>query len=290
MATQTDHMKLTKPALNESADITVINTNMDTIDQVTSKILPVITGSLNNSGYPIASGEYFEADGNMYKATQAIPTGQAWSSSATQMSSNGIINALNGDIGTLNGKIGKLDGSTAYASGVDANSYTTSGVYHVGINSNSPTGNTEYGILEVEAVNGGRVTQRFTGGNGILYSRQRYDSTHWGTWQEFALKSDVAVQNYTSQATDSNGHQFLKVYKIGNLKIINARTGATTVAAGDTLLTLPNEMAANYEVFVPTSSSNGSINGQVSLANKTVKMNSLSGNGGNYFAYTLVYY
>ena len=98
MATQTDHMKLTKPAYTDSADIAVINSNMDAIDTATSKILPVISGTTNNSGYTIASGEYFEANGKLYKANASIPQNQAWSSSATEQSDHGAINALNGKI------------------------------------------------------------------------------------------------------------------------------------------------------------------------------------------------
>ena len=88
---------------------------------------------------------------------------------------------------------------------MDANSYTTSGVYHVGITSNSPTGSTVYGILEVEAVNGDRVTQRFTNGSGILYSRQRYNSSQWSSWNELALKSDInkVKEHWTSVYTDA---------------------------------------------------------------------------------------
>jgi hypothetical protein len=59
------------------------------------KILPVITGTTNNSGYAISSGEYFEANGKLYKATASIPTGNAWSSSATEQTDHGAINALN---------------------------------------------------------------------------------------------------------------------------------------------------------------------------------------------------
>lgn len=285
MATQTDHMKLTKPAYTDSADIAVINSNMDAIDTATSKILPVISGTTNNSGYTIASGEYFEANGKLYKANASIPTNQAWSSSATEQSDNGAINALNAKITDINYKLFKGN-STAIAN-VDCNT-AEEGTIFVSTGAVNGPGVTWFNLITIIYDSGSRIQSAITTSNRHFV--RTFDGTSWRSWQEIALKSDVDVQNYTSQATDSNGHQFLKIYKIGNLKIINARTGATTVAAGDTLLTLPNEMAANYEVFVPTSSSNGSINGQVSLANKTVKMNSLSGNGGNYFAYTLVYY
>ena len=116
MATQTDHMKLTKPAYTDSADIAVINSNMDAIDTATSKILPVISGTTNNSGYTIASGEYFEANGKLYKANASIPTNQAWSSSATEQSDHGAINALNGKITPI--KYKEVTGVTSSAGAI----------------------------------------------------------------------------------------------------------------------------------------------------------------------------
>lgn len=76
------------------------NDSVDAMDTVAAKILPVINGSTNNSGYTIASGEYFEANGKLYKATASIPTGSAWSSSASEQTDHGAINALNGKIAT----------------------------------------------------------------------------------------------------------------------------------------------------------------------------------------------
>ena len=43
----------------------------------------MITGSTNNSGYPIAIGDYFEANGALYKASAAIAVDGAWGESAT---------------------------------------------------------------------------------------------------------------------------------------------------------------------------------------------------------------
>lgn len=107
MATTTSSLKLTKPDYSDSADIAVLNTNADTIDTAVSKIIPVISGTTNNSGYTIASGDYFEANGNLYKATASIATNSAWSSSATQLSSaHGVVNEIDraydlGTVGTL---------------------------------------------------------------------------------------------------------------------------------------------------------------------------------------------
>ena len=62
-----------------------------------AKLIPVISGAVNNSGYTIASGDYFEADGNLYKATAAIPIGYAWASSGSAVSGTAI-NSLNSNL------------------------------------------------------------------------------------------------------------------------------------------------------------------------------------------------
>ena len=102
-------------------DSTTIDSAIGTINQKISKILPVITGSYNNSGYPIASGEYFEANGNLYKATADIPLSNAWGSSATLQGDHGAVNALNGSIELLNSnKIGKVGNILASSAGFTA--------------------------------------------------------------------------------------------------------------------------------------------------------------------------
>ena len=89
---------------------------MDSNTRAIGKILPVITGTTNNSGYTINSGEYFEANGNLYKATATIAQTSAWSSSAEQQSGT----AING----LNSKLPKLitgahNNTNAYNSGAN---------------------------------------------------------------------------------------------------------------------------------------------------------------------------
>lgn len=71
---------------------------------VAGKIIPVISGTTNNSGYPISSGEYFEANGTLYKATASIPKDNAWSSSATAQGDT-VHGALNDGLNALNGKV-----------------------------------------------------------------------------------------------------------------------------------------------------------------------------------------
>ena len=58
------------------------------------KILPVITGTTNNSGYIINSKDYFEANGVLYKATANIPQNSAWAASAVSLSGTAINDAV----------------------------------------------------------------------------------------------------------------------------------------------------------------------------------------------------
>jgi len=66
-----------------------------------AKLIPVISGAVNNSGYTIASGEYFEANGALYQATASIPIGSAWASSGSAVSGTAI-NSLNSNSTTRN--------------------------------------------------------------------------------------------------------------------------------------------------------------------------------------------
>ena len=67
---------------------------LNSVETNVGKIIPVITGSTNNSGYTIASGDYFIANGILYKATSSIPADVSWSSSAQAVSGNGVVNVI----------------------------------------------------------------------------------------------------------------------------------------------------------------------------------------------------
>lgn len=82
----------------------VLTNEINGIKTNAAKLIPVISGSLNNSGYNIAVDEYFEADGSIYKATAAIPTGEPWSTSADLMSGTAV-NDLQAKYASLNSKL-----------------------------------------------------------------------------------------------------------------------------------------------------------------------------------------
>lgn len=108
MATQTTNLNLVKPDYTDAADIAVINTNMDTIDSNVhgnavdiAGIATIITGTTNNSGHSVSSGEYFIANGAKYKATATIGTGVTWADKSSSISDHDLINSLNSNLMTI---------------------------------------------------------------------------------------------------------------------------------------------------------------------------------------------
>lgn len=86
-------------ALNPDTTPTVGSTALITsggvksaINNTTNKILPVIVGTTNNSGYVIKNGDWFIANDDLYHASSDIPVGAAWSGVAeSQTAINFII-------------------------------------------------------------------------------------------------------------------------------------------------------------------------------------------------------
>ena len=69
-------------ATNLTGAANELKNTLNQIETNVGKILPVITGSTNNSGYTINPGDYFEANGVLYQlptTSAAIPIGGAWS-------------------------------------------------------------------------------------------------------------------------------------------------------------------------------------------------------------------
>lgn len=92
-----DHVHPTDTSRGSASDVDALKTSLNDVETKIGKILPVITGATNNSGYTIASGDYFEANGSLYKATASIPVGSAWSTSATAQTGTAI-NTVNNSV------------------------------------------------------------------------------------------------------------------------------------------------------------------------------------------------
>lgn len=66
-------------------ELTSQKNTLNQLETNVGKILPVITGTTNNSGYTIYPGDYFEANGTLYRlstSSPAIATGAVWSGTA----------------------------------------------------------------------------------------------------------------------------------------------------------------------------------------------------------------
>lgn len=74
------------------------NTSVGAHDAAISQMCQTISGTTNNCGHTINSGEFFIANGGKYKATASIPVNEAWSGSAQPVSDNDLINALNNSL------------------------------------------------------------------------------------------------------------------------------------------------------------------------------------------------
>lgn len=131
------------------------------------------------------------------KTTAAETIGQNWAASNDSGGNFDIIDTKMGAVGNqsvqaqldaLNSNTWKKENAT-YTPNVDANTYTTSGFYQVGITTNSPFGtSTAYGILIVFAGSSGHCQQLFIAGhNGNVYVRGRNQGTdNFSAWYKIA--------------------------------------------------------------------------------------------------------
>lgn len=72
--------------------------------------------------------------------------------------------------------------NVGYASNVDADDYNSSGAFHVGISTHSPTSDVAYGILAVFAANSSYASQLFIDSTS---SYVRYKASGiWGDWRK----------------------------------------------------------------------------------------------------------
>ena len=95
------------------------NDSVEAHDDAIESLCQTISGTTNNCGHTINSGEYFIANGGKYKATASIPVNQAWSGSAQAVSDNDLINALNNSFNDnfITGVITSGTGWTLYGIG-----------------------------------------------------------------------------------------------------------------------------------------------------------------------------
>lgn len=78
-------------------EISDLKNTLMQLETTTQHIIPVLTGAVNDLGYTLQVGGYFEVGGNLYKVSAAIPDGATWADKSTALSSpaiNDIKNSL----------------------------------------------------------------------------------------------------------------------------------------------------------------------------------------------------
>ena len=102
MATQTSVLGLSKPAGNENALVSVLNSDMDLIDAEAGKVRGNIAATYSDSS-SYAVGDLCIYNGILYKCNTAIGSGgETWNASHwTQITIDGELTALNGKIANV---------------------------------------------------------------------------------------------------------------------------------------------------------------------------------------------
>ena len=191
---------------------------------VSGKIIPVISGTTNNSGYAISSGEYFEANGVLYKATASIPKNNAWSSSATAQGDT-VHGALNDGLAELNSKM-PYYGSLRQITNCLLISALNSSVNNTGI----VTSSSQYapsdlvsGIREVFYISLTDISIVIHGvDNTGVYAEwyRHYNGTAWTDWSKNATTIDITnveLSPYKEWSSNISIH----AVKIGHLVHVN---------------------------------------------------------------------
>lgn len=288
MASSTSNLGLTKPAYSEQADVAVINTNMDLIDAESGKVRANFSSDYDDTA-SYAVGDWCLYNGALYRCNTAISGGETWDSSHWDAYSLGsAVSALDDQVTR------DSQNRTRLPNGADILSTSIlPGLYYVGNATNTPSGVSNTGYVDITKRYDSsqlRVVTFRPYNSYVQYFNALQNSATWTGWDSSALNSRTAIVDYTSSTTKVITTQYLKVYKVGDLKIINCRTSTSNNASNQNILTLPSAMAATAETFVPCVSGNGLISGQVSVKNQTVAFETLSGTGGTYFAFNVVYY
>lgn len=131
MATSTTNFGLTKPAYNESADVAVINTNMDTVDEVMGKNQNLAKGAQGaiaivadgDTHVAITAGQYVYVRNNTHGLAEGLYTASSNVSANANITSSNMTAVSGGGLNALNSKLTSPTTITvtAYGTGVTIN-------------------------------------------------------------------------------------------------------------------------------------------------------------------------
>ena len=113
MATSTTNFGLTKPAYNESADVAVINTNMDTVDEVMGKNQNLAKGAQGaiaivadgDTHVAITAGQYVYVRNNTHSLAEGLYTASSNVSANANITSSNMTAVTGGGLNALNSKL-----------------------------------------------------------------------------------------------------------------------------------------------------------------------------------------
>ena len=168
MATNTTNFNLSKPDYTDTADIAVINSNMDKVDVSLNGLADAIAiVAKNNTHAAIMEGQYVYVHGHgslaegLYTAKSNIAANATLSTSNLQADGSGGLNALNSNVGNIN----KIDSTETI-------NFDTETKFLVYTNTSSSTG-----------------TKPVTTNNGYLFTFIRADATRLQIFREGATSS-----------------------------------------------------------------------------------------------------
>ena len=67
-----------------------VKNTLNQLETATEKIIPILSGSTNNLGYTLNVGNYFEAGGNLYEVSTAIPNGETWADKSNALTTTAL--------------------------------------------------------------------------------------------------------------------------------------------------------------------------------------------------------
>lgn len=305
----TQNLDLVKPAGTDHALISVINQNFDKIDNFAGKTNTSLAGvqdgiaivSNGDTHAAIASGQfvYVKNHGSLaeglYRATAAIATDAALSTSNLAADSSGGMNALKAEIDTANGNLGNLrqqDGTIINVGNADLNNRKiTSFVYVGGSGSNLPVSGTG-GYVTTYALSDSLVKQEFFAVDSNRTFVRYLRNGSWSNWEEQALASNLVTYVVDEPAVTSSGDG-TKTYTVtkSGLYLILVRGNASTASTAPTV-TITDGSGV-------TATQGGSVGGSVFIyklaqlganAQITVKVTNFTGSGtyNNYSRITIL--
>lgn len=204
MATYTTNLNLKKPALDDDALITDINSNMDTLDTAVTadrSSLDALRDGLaivsdGDTHIAITAGQWVYVKGHntlpegLYTAQSNIAANGALSTSNLTADSNGGLNALSDQIGTLNGKINLPIAYISKLVDTNGDADTPNGIFCAG--ANLPHGPTLYpAIITIpygSANNYGVQIGMDVTNSTYLYVRIKIDGV-WQAWRRIATEA-----------------------------------------------------------------------------------------------------